>query len=275
MLAMGAMAVVAGAVGVERTSSRVTTPALEVAGGIVDRTPAGRTSPGASRPRALRLEAGSVVAPTIRIGATAPPEAVTATWAPLLRPSSVFSAPNGNSRRLTRLPTRTIDGTAEIVEVLSRAVRGGVSWVRVRYPSRTGTPGWVVRTDLGGYVPVEARIVVSTARLQLRVVRAGRTIFHAPIGIGTATNPTPHGDFYIVDRLTAYDDPTFGPVAFSTSALSATLTDWPGGGIVGIHGTDQPDLIPGRVSHGCIRLRNPDALTLARLVPVGTPISVR
>lgn len=46
----------------------------------------------------------------------------------------------------------------------------------------------------------------------------------------------------------------YGPLAFGISARSAVLTDWPAGGFVGIHGTDRPDLLPGRVSHGCIRM---------------------
>jgi lipoprotein-anchoring transpeptidase ErfK/SrfK len=61
---------------------------------------------------------------------------------------------------------------------------------------------------------------------------------------------------------------------FRTSARSRVLTDWPGGGYVGIHGTDRPELIPGRISHGCIRLRNADVLRLARLMPLGTPITI-
>jgi lipoprotein-anchoring transpeptidase ErfK/SrfK len=52
------------------------------------------------------------------------------------------------------------------------------------------------------------------------------------------------------------------------------VTDWPAGGYVGIHGTDRPDLLPGRVSHGCIRLRNPDILRLAKEMPIGTPVVV-
>ena len=40
------------------------------------------------------------------------------------------------------------------------------------------------------------------------------------------------------------------------------MTDWPGGGIVGIHGTSQPGLIPGKISHGCVRLKNADILKL-------------
>jgi lipoprotein-anchoring transpeptidase ErfK/SrfK len=58
-------------------------------------------------------------------------------------------------------------------------------------------------------------------------------------------------------------------------ARSAILTDWPGGGYIGIHGTDQPDLIQGRVSHRCIRLRNADIVRLAALMPLGTPVTIR
>jgi lipoprotein-anchoring transpeptidase ErfK/SrfK len=67
----------------------------------------------------------------------------------------------------------------------------------------------------------------------------------------------------------------YGPIAFGTSAQSQTLTDWPAGGFVAIHGTNEPGLIPGRPSHGCIRLRNPDLVRLARPLPIGTPLEIR
>ena len=76
-------------------------------------------------------------------------------------------------------------------------------------------------------------------------------------------------------ELSRYASPFYGPIAFGTTARSAVLTDWPDGGFVGIHGTDEPQLIPGRVSHGCIRLRNPDIVRLAKLMPVGTPVTIR
>jgi lipoprotein-anchoring transpeptidase ErfK/SrfK len=73
----------------------------------------------------------------------------------------------------------------------------------------------------------------------------------------TRCSTTPAGRFYIRERLRKRrDSPIYGPWAFGTSAYSA-LSDWPGGGVVGIHGTNQPGLIPGRPSHGCIRVRNP------------------
>ena len=40
----------------------------------------------------------------------------------------------------------------------------------------------------------------------------------------------------------------------------------------GIHGTPDPDAVGKTQSHGCIRLTNWDALTLARLVKKGTPV---
>ena len=68
-------------------------------------------------------------------------------------------------------------------------------------------------------------------------------------------------------------DPVYGPWAFGTSAYSA-LSDWPGGGVVGIHGTNQPALIPGRPSHGCVRLTNAAVTRLAALMPIGTPVRI-
>jgi hypothetical protein len=222
-----------------------------------------------------RLTAGNVIAPSIPVGLPTPPKGVTAMWAPLLRATSVFAEPTTRAHRLARLSLHTIDRTSGTVQVLSHALHRGVVWVRVRYPSRTGSTGWVSRRSLGGYISVDTRIVISTAHLRLTASRAGRRILRAPIGIGTSSNPTPHGEFYIVDRLSGFHDAFYGPIAFGTSARSPTLTDWPGGGIVGIHGTDQPNLIPGRISHGCIRLRNDDVRRLARLVSVGTPITIR
>ena len=122
---------------------------------------------------------------------------------------------------------------------------------------------------------VRTRLVVDLDGLRATLLRDRRPIFQAPIGVGEAAWPTPTGEFYIRNRLTNYDNPFYGPLAFGTSARSAVLTDWPDGGFVGIHGTNQPELLPGRVSHGCIRMRNEDILELGRLMPIGTPVTVR
>jgi L,D-transpeptidase catalytic domain len=99
--------------------------------------------------------------------------------------------------------------------------------------------------------------------------------------VNAQAQPTPtapvlaRGDFYVRDKVSGFGNPFYGPIAYGTGARSEVLTDWPAGGFVGIHGTNEPQLIPGGISHGCIRMRNADILRLSRLIPVGTPLVIR
>jgi lipoprotein-anchoring transpeptidase ErfK/SrfK len=192
-------------------------------------------------------------------------------WAALRTAARARAAPGPRARVVARVAARTPDGTTNIVVATRRAERSGRLWVLVLLP---GAAGWVPRAALGGYGVVRTRLVVHRRTLTATLLRSGRRVFESPVAIGRTGAPTPAGRFYVRDRLTRYASPAYGPIAFGTSATSPTLTDWPGGAFVGIHGTDRPDLIPGRVSHGCIRMRNADILRLARLMPVGTPITI-
>ena len=164
----------------------------------------------------------------------------------------------------------TPEHTENIVLVTGATWGDNGLWVPIR---ADGATGWVPRDALGGYEAVETRLLVDTAALTATLLRVNRVVFRARVGVGTADAPTPTGSFYVRNRLTRYRSAFYGPVAFGTSARSR-LTDWPAGGFVGIHGTSQPELLPGRVSHGCIRMRNADILALARLMPVGTPVEI-
>ncbi len=185
--------------------------------------------------------------------------------------------PDSGARVIARVGTRTPEGTTNLLLALGRRKdRAGRLWVHVRLPVLpAGTTGWVPRAALGGYGTVRTRLVVDRRALTATLLRGGRRVFRAPVGVGQDRWPTPAGEFYVRNVLTRFASPAYGPLAFGTSARSETLTDWPDGGFVGIHGTDRPELIPGRVSHGCIRLRNGDIRRLARLMPVGTPLTVR
>jgi lipoprotein-anchoring transpeptidase ErfK/SrfK len=197
-------------------------------------------------------------------------------WAPVLA-TTVARAGPADPAVVAAVPALTPEGTANIVLVLGRAERrGGELWVRVRVP---GLPedvrGWMPRSSLGGYSAVYTRLVVDRERLTATLWRRGKLVFRAAVGTGAPGTPTPPGDFYVRNQLHKYRSPFYGPVAFGTSARSAEASDWPAGGFVGIHGTNRPDLIPGRVSAGCIRMANRDIVRLARLMPVGTPVTVR
>jgi lipoprotein-anchoring transpeptidase ErfK/SrfK len=197
-------------------------------------------------------------------------------WAPVERSVPARTAPAATALVVTRLSTRTPEGTRNTVAVLERTRdRQGTPWVRVALAVLpNGTTAWVPRTALGGYGTVNTRLDVDLLRLRATLYKDGRDVFDAAVGVGTVTSPTPTGRFYIRNKLTRYRSPAYGPVAFGTSARSPSATDWPAGGFVGIHGTDRPDLVPGRISHGCIRMRNRDILELARRMPVGTPVTI-
>jgi lipoprotein-anchoring transpeptidase ErfK/SrfK len=192
-------------------------------------------------------------------------------WAHVLRPTAARVAPSRSAKAITVVSDRTPEGTNNLVLALES--RG--SWVRVRLAVLpNGTTGWMPREALGPYRGVWTRLVVNRARMTATLLRRGKAIFRAPIGVGRSYLPTPRGEFYVRMRLGGFDDPMYGPIAFGTSGRAPNLTGWPGGGYIGIHGTNKPELLPGAVSHGCIRLRNGDIRRLAGLMPVGTPVTV-
>jgi lipoprotein-anchoring transpeptidase ErfK/SrfK len=134
-----------------------------------------------------------------------------------------------------------------------------------------GTVGWVPAESIS-VAPRTTRIVIRRGERRLRVYRNGRLAFTTIVAVGSKGRETPLGSFYVTARFVP-DDSFLGTFALETSAYSK-LTEWPGGGVVGIHGTSLPSLLGRAVSHGCVRVSNSAARVLERLVPLGTPISI-
>jgi lipoprotein-anchoring transpeptidase ErfK/SrfK len=197
------------------------------------------------------------------------------TWAWMLAESVVRSSPSTSAAKVGSLHGSTEDGFPEVYIVLRQRQVGTRLWAEIRVPTkRPGVTGWVPRSALDDYNRITTELVLDLATRQIRLYRDGRQLLQIPAGIGTPSTPTPVGHFWIREAFPVRGVPAYGPFAFGTSAYG-NVTDWPGGGVVGLHGTDEPQLVPGRPSHGCIRVRNADILRLSRLVPVGTPLLVR
>jgi hypothetical protein len=197
-------------------------------------------------------------------------------WSTALDPAVVRSRPDAGADPVARLRYQTESGLPEIYVGLEQALGAdGRRWVRVRVPGRpNGRTGWVRRTALGRWRVSRDHFRIDQRSLVASLRRRGRVIWRARIGVGTRATPTPHGAFYVRERLrNLAGSPIYGPVAFGTSAYSR-LSEWPGGGVIGIHGTNRPDLLPGRVSHGCVRVSNREVRRLARLLRVGTPVLI-
>jgi lipoprotein-anchoring transpeptidase ErfK/SrfK len=198
-------------------------------------------------------------------------------WAYVLQDVTARELPGSAARPVGLVRAVTPEGETNLVVAdAARRDRTGRLWIRVplaRLPN--GLTGWIPRGALGDLHVVRTHLVIDRARFTATLLRNGRVVFRTAVGVGRPRWPTPSGNFYVRVRLDHFTDPMYGPVAFGTNARSPRMTDWPEGGFVGIHGTDHPQLLPGRVSHGCIRLRNSAILRLARLMPLGTPVSIR
>jgi lipoprotein-anchoring transpeptidase ErfK/SrfK len=189
----------------------------------------------------------------------------------------IRAKPLRTARAMGRLHQLTEDGYPEVYLALRKHVdANGLEWTQIRIPGRpNGRVGWVERSWLASFKSTKWRIVVNRKTLRMTVFWNGKKRWRRPVGIGTPRTPTPAGRFWIREKIRVNDHTSpYWPYALGTANYS-TLSEWPGGGVVGIHGDwNQPQLIPGRPSHGCIRMRDGDVAWLAKHVPVGTPLRI-
>ena len=156
--------------------------------------------------------------------------------------------------------------------------RAGSLWHEVYLPVRpNGSTGWIAAADVElNTTDLAATVSLGGHRLELR--NEDTVIAGYPIAIGMADTPTPTGRFYVKELVEPVDtEGSYGPIAFGLSAFSPTLVDTEAfaDGVIGIHGTNRPELIGTTVSHGCVRMRNEDILDLeTHAIPLGMPVTI-
>jgi lipoprotein-anchoring transpeptidase ErfK/SrfK len=219
---------------------------------------------------AQTLEASSREASTTR-AAKASTSSVVANAAVAQVP--VFDQPNAPApSRVLSNPTATNGKLAFLVVDLTTT-----GWVKVLLPVRpNGSTGWVHAQDVVT-TPDPYKVVVSLGGHSLTLLKKGKNVLEAPAGIGKGNTPTPGGRYYLAQL---YKPPNskgiYGPFAYALNGYSEVLPDFNGGDpIIGIHGTNQPDLVGQDVSHGCIRVTNDVITKLANLLPLGTPVQIK
>jgi lipoprotein-anchoring transpeptidase ErfK/SrfK len=185
----------------------------------------------------------------------------------------VFAAP-GDATPVTTLanPTAT-DG--QLVFLIDGLAQGG--WLEALLPVKpNGTTGWIRASDVE-LASNPYRIVVRLRSHRVTVFKKDDVVLRAPVAVGKQQTPTPGGRYYLT-QLFEPPNPAgpYGPFAYSLSGFSEVLETFRGGdAIIGIHGTNQPDLVGKDVSHGCIRMTNNQITRLSRILPLGTPVSIR
>lgn len=126
-------------------------------------------------------------------------------------------------------------------------------------------------------------VVVDRARFLLTLYRGDKPLRKYGVAVGLRAYPTPAGAFRIVVRQT---NPTWFPPSSPWAKGLGPVPPGPGNPLgtrwmgtsssgIGIHGTPAGWSIGSRASHGCIRMRIPDAESLYSRVSVGTPVFIR
>jgi lipoprotein-anchoring transpeptidase ErfK/SrfK len=150
--------------------------------------------------------------------------------------------------------------------------RDGTGWYRVRLPVRpNGSLGWVRADDVTSR-ELHERVEVDLSAHRLRRIVAGDTVDRISVAAGAPWTPTPPGRYFVWAHVpTGEPHGPYGIFALGLSGFSDVIRDWVGGGRLAIHGTDDPSDRGADVSHGCVRVYNPQMRRLTD-VPLGTPV---
>ena len=192
------------------------------------------------------------------------------------RPVTVYRRPAAGAAEIVKLGKTTANGYPTVLLVDTVRTVDGEPWYRVWVPAPpNGTRGWVRDGQLAFYTTA-TKIVVDLSQRELTVYRRGAPEGTFPVAVGRPGLETPTGTFFVTMKLRPPDPGgAYGVLALGTSAYQPELSDWPGGGIVGIHGTNEPWLIGKAISHGCVRMKNAAIAKVGRLAPTGSPVFIQ
>jgi lipoprotein-anchoring transpeptidase ErfK/SrfK len=150
--------------------------------------------------------------------------------------------------------------------------KGKPTWYKISLPGRpNGRTGWIPASAVS-LTPVYKEIVIHRGSRTLELYDHEKLVMRTKVAVGAPGMETPLGTYFVVWGFHP-PDPFLGVWAFATSAYSR-LSEWPGGGIVGIHGTSAPQFLGQAVSHGCVRVSNSAVTVLKGSVRPGTPIRI-
>ncbi|WP_238791233.1 L,D-transpeptidase [Snodgrassella sp. ESL0253] len=135
------------------------------------------------------------------------------------------------------------------------------------------------------------QVILNIPQLRLFLFQDGKLIKTYPITVGKASTQTPLGEYKIGAKVT---NPTWSvplsiqkEMAASGKTVQKSVPPGPNNPLgpvfvrlgaprlgLGIHGTNVPSSVPGVRSHGCVRLRSPNALDFAAAVQSGADAAV-
>jgi lipoprotein-anchoring transpeptidase ErfK/SrfK len=184
--------------------------------------------------------------------------------------------PGTNSAKNLQKPTSK---EASIPEKLTRFLQS--SRIITDDTARATSPQNSSTLDKVAPVSNERRLVIDLSDRRVYVYQSSRVIASFPLGVGKKGWETPLGNFEVIhmQHNPVWKHPITGKI-FEAGPDSPLGDRWvgfwsDGHNEIGFHGTPDDSLVGTAVSHGCLRMRNPDVRMLYEKVKIGTPVVVR
>ncbi len=201
------------------------------------------------------------------------PEAVGTLVAHAVAPSvTAYERPDLGSDPIQAFANPTERGGPQVFQVVDQSG----PWLEVLLPIRpNGSTGWIQADEVSLSIN-PFRVEIEADEYRLTIYRYGEEKLSTTIAVGNGDTPTPIGQFYLIELLRPSNpDGAYGPYAYGLSGYSDTLESFNGGeGVIGIHGTNQPEYLGQDVSHGCIRVENDVITQMTEFLPLGTPVII-
>jgi lipoprotein-anchoring transpeptidase ErfK/SrfK len=185
-----------------------------------------------------------------------------------------FKSQNLKAQNPTKKDTSITDKIAKFLQ-LDRASSSGNDTARASSPQQSSL------NSQTSHIFKESRLVVDLSDRRVYVYRMGEVIASYPTGIGKKGWETPTGSFQVfhMQHDPVWRHPITGKV-FPPGEDSPLGDRWIGfmsdqDGEIGFHGTPDDSLVGSPVSHGCLRMRNPDVRMLYEQIKIGTSVEVR
>lgn len=186
----------------------------------------------------------------------------------------VHSSPGGPTVLTLKNPLP--EGTPLTLLMTPTTQQPGGSWIQVYLPIRpNGSTGYVPSSEMK-LQGDPYQLVLSLSQRHLTLYKNGQQQDTFLTAVGAPDTPTPTGTFFLSELLKPTNPGVYGDFAYGLSGHSPTLTSFDGyDAELGLHGTGDPSTIGKAISHGCIRIYNPDISKLAAVLPLGTPMTIQ
>lgn len=178
-----------------------------------------------------------------------------------------------NIAKATALPTKT-----QLVAQVERQNPVADNWPKGLWSQASAQAQQIPSNRLAD---AKTQVVVDLSDRRTYVYAGDEVIASYPIAVGKKGWETPTGSFQVIHmrHYPVWRHPITGKV-FEAGTDSPLGDRWigfwsDGRNEIGFHGTPDIDLVGTAVSHGCLRMRNPDVRLLYEQVSLGTTVLVR